>query len=710
MAPNVPHQNQARRSFFENEGHEALNEVERQRRTYRQRIFQRFKVVCFLIIWLYFTIYIITTTPHKVKERIISLDPNAIQSAEMPEKPKGSEIRIELQGNIDKDATYNPNRAKKNQSHVLVTLKGVNENNNTLWSSRNWFVYMEKAAERKLSSVITTIKLDKSNKNRIFSFYRSSDSDSDIKLDLLNVGTVSTALSLKIHSNPITASGVIYAGLLLLFLYVLIIFDITDRTFAALFSATLGIGLLCMMHVRPSLKTIISWIDMETLMLLFGMMIIVIVLAETGVFDYLAVFAYRVSKGQPWVLLFLMCMFTVVLSGFLDNVTIVMLMVPVMIRLTENMGLRTTPVLICVVLFSNIGGALTPIGDPPNAIIATNSYIMQEGVTFVQFVLHMFPGVLLGLIITWTYMYVMMRNSLYHESGEEMRESIKNLANYADKLTTAARESEEDLRAEIVERVDELMRRQQQSPSFGLTPTAQYIETLATMEAKYKITNMPLLIKCGIAFTFAILLFTLNFLPFLKGITLGWAAMLAAILLLILANIGDLQDIFDHIEWSTLLFLASLFVLVECVSELGLIDFVGEWTNNIIEDVDQSNRLMVAIMLILWISVFFSCFIDNIPMVTMMLKLVIKIGTNDNLNVSMLPMVWALSFGTCFGGNGTLIAATSNIVAAGIASQRGYKITFIEFFKFGFPVTLLTALGVAFYLIIAHVLFHWHRE
>lgn len=705
MAPNVPHQNQARRSFFEDEDDEALNEDQRRRRTYRQRVVQKIKVGVFLIAWLYFTIFIITTTPHKVKERIISLDPDATTSLELPEKPEGSEVRVELQGNIDKDATYNPNRAKKNQSHVLVTLEGANSNNNSVWTSRGWVVYIEKAEERKLTSVVSNLKLGKSN-SRIISFFRSTDSD--VKLNLLNKGTESTAFSLKIHSNPITAIGVIYAALLLLFLYILIIFDITDRTFAALLSATLGIGVLCMIHLRPTLKTIISWIDMETLMLLFGMMIIVSVLAETGVFDYLAVCAYRVSKGQAWVLIFLLCMLTVVLSGFLDNVTIVMLMVPVIIRLTENMGLRTTSVLIYVVIFSNIGGALTPIGDPPNAIIATNAYVMQEGVNFVQFVVHMFPGVVLGVIIAWFYMYLVMRNRLYHQSDDEMRESIKNLAKVADKLAT--RQSEEDLREEIVERIDELKKHQQASKSFGLTPTAQYIETLALMKSKYKITNMPLLIKCGIALTFAILLFTLNSLPFLKGITLAWAALLAAILLLILANKGDLQDIFDHIEWSTLLFFASLFVLVECVSELGLIDFIGEVTNNIIADVERKHRLISAVMLVLWISLVFSCFIDNIPIVTMMLKLVIKISTNDKLHVSMLPMIWALSYGVCFGGNGTLIAATSNIVAAGIASQHGYKITFMEFFKYGFPITLVTALGAAFYLSIAHGLFHWHKE
>lgn len=701
MAP--PHQSQARRSYFDADDEDNLTEDQRRRRNYIYHIFRTIKIVSFLLIWLYFTIFIIITPPHTDKESVLSLDPNELRIVNLNDQPNGSAITVKLRGNIDEEATYQSNKATTNQSHVVVYLESVDEENNTLWTSRKWIVYVEEEAHRKVRSVKSDIKLGDS----------SSYKDGILRLNLLNMGEESTAFCVMIHLNPMNLSiTVLYAVLLLIFLYTLIIFDIADRTFSALLSATLGIGVLCMINERPDLETIISWIDMDTLMLLFGMMVIIAVMAETGIFDYLSVFSYRLSKGQPWALIFFLCMLTVILSAFLDNVTIIMLMVPVIIRLTECMSLRTTTVLITVALFSNIGGALTPVGDPPNVIIATNPYIIAEGVDFVMFVSHMFTGVFFSIVVTWFFMYSVLRNSLFDRGQDQMRESIKNLTKHVAKLT-APSSSETELRKEIMVRIEELKlqyQRKQAASPFGLTPAANFIETLAEMETKYKIRNRPLLIKCMIALAFAVLLFSLHSLPYLKGVTLAWAAMLAAILLLVLANKADLEAIMDHIEWSTLLFFAGLFVLVECVSELGLIDFIGEWTISLITQVSSAYRLMASILLVLWISAIFSTFVDNIPIVSMMLKLAIKLGQTDDLRLPLLPLIWALSFGVCFGGNGTLIAASSNVVAAGIASQHGYKITFLEFFKYGFPVTILTTIVASIYLLIAHGLFHWHSD
>lgn len=645
------------------------------------------------------------------KESVVSLDPNDMRIIDLTDEPKGAAITVKLRGNIDEQATYHPNKADPNQTHVVVYLESVDQENKTLWNSRKWIVFLEEKANRKVNSVKTDIKLEGSSKRMVSA--RSSDREGKLRLNLMNTGAESTAFCVTIHLNPLNLSiTVLYAVILLIFLYTLIIFDIADRTFAALLSATLGIGVLCMMNERPDLDTIISWIDMDTLMLLFGMMVIIAIMAETGIFDYLSVFSYRLSKGQPWVLIFLLCMLTVVLSAFLDNVTIIMLMVPVIIRLTECMSLRTTTVLICVAIFSNIGGALTPVGDPPNVIIATNQYVAAEGVDFVVFVSHMFTGVFVSIVLTWFYLYLVLRNSLFDSGQDQMRESIKNLTKHAAKLS-APTPSETNLRNDIMKRIEELKlqyQRKQAAGTFGLTPAANFIETLAEMETKYKIRNVPLLIKCMCALVFAVLLFSLHSLPLLKGVTLAWAAMLAAILLLVLANRSDLEAIMDRIEWSTLLFFAGLFVLVECVSILGLIDYIGEWTISLIEQVDSGNRLIASMMLVLWISAVFSTFVDNIPIVSMMLKLAIKLSQTDDLHLPMLPLIWALSFGVCFGGNGTLIAASSNVVAAGIASQHGYKITFYEFFKYGFPVTVLTTIVASVYLLIAHGIFLWHDD
>lgn len=190
--------------------------------------------------------------------------------------------------------------------------------------------------------------------------------------------------------------AVIYAAIVLIGLYIMIIWEVVNRTFAAIIASTMSIGILAALDERPPMAEIMGWIDVETLLLLFGMMILVAILSETGIFDYLAVYAYKVyihcsnlfkiylmsflkiTNGRVWPLINCLCFFTAIMSSFLDNVTTVLLMTPVSIRLCEVMGLNPVPILMCMIIYSNIGGALTPVGDPPNVIIASNSFIARN--------------------------------------------------------------------------------------------------------------------------------------------------------------------------------------------------------------------------------------------------------------------------------------------------------------------------------------------
>ena len=131
-------------------------------------------------------------------------------------------------------------------------------------------------------------------------------------------------------------------------------------------------------------------------------------------------------------------------------------------------------------------------------------------------------------------------------------------------------------------------------------------------------------------------------------------------------------------EWATLIFFAALFALMRALEELNLIAWIGMQISNLILTVPEDYRLLVSIILILWISALASSFIDNIPFTTAMIPVVIELG--DMMNI--LPLVWALAFGACLGGNGTLIGASANVVVAGIAQQHGYSFTFTDFLKF----------------------------
>ena len=118
-------------------------------------------------------------------------------------------------------------------------------------------------------------------------------------------------------------------------------------------------------------------------------------------------------------------------------------------------------------------------------------------------------------------------------------------------------------------------------------------------------------------------------------------------------------------------------------------------------------RLAVAILLILWVSGLASAFIDNIPFTTMMIPVVKSLAEDSRLDLPLKPLVWALALGACLGGNGTLIGASANVVCAGVAEQHGYKFSFLDFFKLGFPITLISLTVASGYLMVCHVAFDW---
>jgi Na+/H+ antiporter NhaD/arsenite permease-like protein len=175
--------------------------------------------------------------------------------------------------------------------------------------------------------------------------------------------------------------------------YVLIATERVHKSVAALAGAgiVLGLGVVDSEHAFYSHDTGIDW---DVIFLLLGMMIIVGVLRRTGVFEYTAIWAAKRAKGSPLRVMLLLVLITAVASAFLDNVTTVLLIAPVTLLVCERLGINPVPFLIAEVLASNIGGAATLIGDPPNIIIAS-----RAGLTFNDFLVHMAPIVAIELIV-----------------------------------------------------------------------------------------------------------------------------------------------------------------------------------------------------------------------------------------------------------------------------------------------------------------------
>ena len=154
--------------------------------------------------------------------------------------------------------------------------------------------------------------------------------------------------------------------------YVFLVADRVDRTKVAL----VGAGLMLLLHITDAEAAFFSedsGIEWNVIFLLLGMMVIVSVLRRTGVFEYVAIWCAKRSRGKPYQLMVLLCVLTAVASAVLDNVTTILLIAPVTFLVCDRLGLRPVPFLIAEVLASNIGGAATLVGDPPNIIIASRA-------------------------------------------------------------------------------------------------------------------------------------------------------------------------------------------------------------------------------------------------------------------------------------------------------------------------------------------------
>jgi Na+/H+ antiporter NhaD/arsenite permease-like protein len=455
------------------------------------------------------------------------------------------------------------------------------------------------------------------------------------------------------------SQAVLVGALILLSVYMLIIFELMHRTLAAAVGGLVAVGALSYyMEGSLTLGQTANMVDWDTIGLLLGMMVMVGVLSHTGVFEWFAVRAYKKSGGSVWSLVVILCIVTAVLSAFLDNVTTMLLLTPVTIQLAKVLDLPPVPLLIAEVMFSNIGGAATMIGDPPNIIIGNGmseaalsggeyDALSSQAISFNDFIINLAPGVLMTVIPTFMFLKWMHRDVFSTHRYRDVKE----------------------------------------------------------LEEKYGIKDVSLLKRAGGVLFLVILGFFLH--PLLH-LPVAWVALIGAVLTLLVTTPHELEEALEKVEWSTLLFFAGLFVLVHSLDLMGVIKWIGEQVVYTISQFDDSGtQLTVAILLLLWVSAIASAFIDNIPytatMVPVVLVMAQPIVNGGELGLPLQPLIWALAFGACLGGNGTLIGASANVVTAGMAEEEGYKISFNEFFKTGFPVMIITTAIVTLYCMLVYV-------
>ena len=194
--------------------------------------------------------------------------------------------------------------------------------------------------------------------------------------------------------------GTLISIIVFLVVFVAITFELVNKAVAA-FS---GVALLILLKVIDEHHAI-KCIDFETIMLLFGMMIIVSVLKHSGLFTIVSVRISELTRGSPVKILVLFSLVTAVMSAFLDNVTTVLIIIPIIIELTRGLGLDPKKYVLSQAIISNIGGTATLIGDPPNVIIGS-----KVGLTFNQFLVNLGPPVLVIFIVVLIFIWATNRD------------------------------------------------------------------------------------------------------------------------------------------------------------------------------------------------------------------------------------------------------------------------------------------------------------
>ncbi len=424
--------------------------------------------------------------------------------------------------------------------------------------------------------------------------------------------------------------GVLLPIVVFLVVYVAITFELMNKAVAAM----LGVMILLAFHVVDEHQAI-GLVDVETIMLLLGMMSIVVILRKSGIFTLLSVKIAELTQGSPLKILILFSVVTATMSAFLDNVTTVLIIIPIIVELTAGMGLNPRLFVISQAIISNIGGTATLIGDPPNIIIGS-----KVGLTFNQFAVNLFLPVVISLVLALFFIWAVNR-----EVFRPVNTSLAKLFSIQLLL--------EKIRLDFLN-----------------TPI-----------------NPVLLTKSLICLVLAIALFITQT---LTGLSPGVVAMLVAMLLFSIANV-DVEQMLEEIEWSTLLFFIGLFILVGILEEKGVIEWIA---HNVFLKLGDNPYIIV--LTVLWVSGIASGFLDNIPFTITMIPIVRLMMETTPIPHDILW--WALALGACFGGNLTMIGASANIVSVGMAKQAGVKISFLEFMKTSVIITFICLCVASAYL------------
>ncbi len=406
--------------------------------------------------------------------------------------------------------------------------------------------------------------------------------------------------------------------------YAVIMSEKCNRAIVAL----IGAGVMIIAGVLEQ-EEAIKGVDWNTLGLLTGMMILVSISRRSGVFEFVAVWSAKAAKAHPAGIMVLLQIATAVLSAFLDNVTTVLLIVPVTLAITRTLKVPPYPFLFAEIMASNIGGTATLIGDPPNIIIGS-----QVGLDFNDFVVNLLPVILVVLAVQTVMIHVLWGRSL--------------------KATRKA-----------------------QAAIMAMHPTNSIVD--------WRLLKQSLFVLTVVMVTF-VLARPLRLEP-------ATIAIAGAAVLMLLDNWShhaekaahNIHSTFGDVEWITIFFFLGLFIVVHGVDHSGLLRLLADKLV-----VATGGDLAATGYAVLWASAFLSAIVDNIPFVATMIPLIKNVAPAMGGDAAIMPLWWCLSLGACLGGNGTLVGASANLTVAGISERNGVPFRFLTYTLYAAPMTIVS--------------------
>ncbi|MBE9192754.1 ArsB/NhaD family transporter [Gloeocapsopsis crepidinum LEGE 06123] len=417
-------------------------------------------------------------------------------------------------------------------------------------------------------------------------------------------------------------------------------------------AAFLGALLLVFTNIM-TLAEAITYIarSYSTLALFFGVMVLVRAFEPTKVFDYLATQIVILAKGQGKRLLLGIVAITTPICAVLPNATTVMLLAPLIPPIAEDVGVNFVPLLILMVFVANSAGLLTLVGDPATFIVGD-----AVNISFIDYLGRLSLG---GVIAVGA--IVVMLPYLFPKIWRKELASLDQL------------------------------------------PHPQI--------------NHPRVLTLGIILIAFVLLFFVigEMLP--VPISPAAVALLGAALALLLSHhskIETVNHILRDVDWSTLIFFMCIFVIIGGLEKTGVVSSIS----GVLAFVLGRNIVLGALVLLFLVGIL-SSVVPNIPLVVAMVPLlkeyvvnvglatpeILQPGFQGELPSVVLPLFYAMMFGATLGGNGTLVGASSNIVAAGIAEIHGRRISFQTFLRYGIPVMVVQLIAAALFISIRFLIF-----